>query len=64
MVTLRDSRRNIVLIGFMGCGKTTIGRHLASRLNFGFTDTDSLIETRIGGSIPEYFATHGEEAFR
>lgn len=64
MVTLRDSRRNIVLIGFMGCGKTTIGRHLASRLDFGFTDTDSLIETRIGGSIPEYFATHGEEAFR
>ncbi len=64
MVTLRGARRNIVLIGFMGCGKTTIGRHLASRLDFGFTDTDSLIETRIGGSIPEYFATHGEEAFR
>jgi shikimate kinase len=64
VVTLRDDKRNIVLIGFMGCGKTTIGRQLASRLDFGFTDTDSLIEARIGGSIPEYFASHGEPAFR
>ena len=52
MVTLRDDKRNIVLIGFMGCGKTTIGRQLASRLAFGFTDTEPLIEARIGGTIP------------
>jgi shikimate kinase len=64
MVTLRENRRNIVLVGFMGCGKTTIGRQLASRLDFGFTDTDALIEARIGSTIPEYFALHGEEAFR
>ncbi|MFM7187440.1 MAG: shikimate kinase [Armatimonadota bacterium] len=64
MVTLRDGKRNIVLIGFMGCGKTTIGRQLAGRLDFGFTDTDALIEARIGGSIPEIFASQGESAFR
>lgn len=64
MVTLRDQRRNIVLVGFMGCGKTTIGRQLASRLDFGFTDTDALIEARIGCSIPDYFVSHGEAAFR
>ena len=64
MVTLRDNYRNIVLIGFMGCGKTTIGRQLASRLEFGFTDTDALIEARIGVTIAEYFTKHGEDAFR
>lgn len=64
MVTLRDDKRNIVLIGFMGCGKTTIGRQLASRLDFGFTDTDALVEARIGESIPDYFASQGEPAFR
>lgn len=64
MATLRDDNRNIVLIGFMGCGKTTIGRQLASRLDFGFTDTDALIEARIGTSIPDFFASHGEPAFR
>ena len=48
----------------MGCGKTTIGRQLAARLEFGFTDTDALIEARIGGTIPDYFSKHGEEAFR
>ena len=64
MVTLRDNKRNIVLIGFMGCGKTTIGRQLASRLEFGFTDTDALIEARIGVTIAEYFTKYGEDAFR
>lgn len=64
MVTLRDGKRNIVLIGFMGCGKTTIGRQLAARLDFGFTDTDALIEARLGESIPEYFTRCGESAFR
>ena len=64
METLRDDKRNIVLIGFMGCGKTTIGRQLASRLEFGFTDTDALVEARVGMSIPDYFSTHGEAAFR
>jgi shikimate kinase len=64
VVTLRDNKRNIVLIGFMGCGKTTIGRQLASRLEFGFADTDALIEARIGGPIAEYFTRFGEDAFR
>ncbi len=41
-----------------------MGRHLATRLGFGFTDTDALIEARIGCSISEYFASQGEDAFR
>ncbi len=55
---------NIILIGFMGAGKTTIGKELAYKLNYGFIDTDSLIEQFSGKSIEDIFATHGEESFR
>jgi shikimate kinase/nucleoside-diphosphate-sugar epimerase len=55
---------NIVLIGLMGSGKTTVGRIAAHILGFDFVDTDHLIVTGAGKSIPEIFATEGEEGFR
>ncbi|HOL37591.1 MAG TPA: shikimate kinase, partial [Rubrivivax sp.] len=47
-----------------GCGKSTVGRHLARQLGLRFVDADAEIERRIGMPIREYFAAHGEEAFR
>jgi shikimate kinase len=55
---------NIVLIGFMGCGKSSIGRRLAGRLGHEFLDSDELITARAGRSITEIFADEGEEQFR
>ena len=55
---------NIVLVGFMGSGKSTVGRMLARRLHFRFLDTDKLVEERAGMSIAEIFAQHGEADFR
>ena len=55
---------NIVLIGFMGCGKSSIGRRLASSIGYTFTDSDDLITERHGRSISEIFASQGEEIFR
>jgi shikimate kinase len=54
----------ISLVGLPGGGKSTVGRHLARNLGVPFFDTDHLIEQRIGGSIRDYFATHGEDEFR
>lgn len=54
----------IYLIGFMGSGKSTLGRILANVLGFEFVDLDELFEQRFGRPIPEYFAREGEEAFR
>jgi shikimate kinase len=51
------------LVGFMGCGKSTIGRKLARKLNYRFVDTDELI-VRAHGAISEIFANEGEAAFR
>jgi shikimate kinase len=58
------ARTNIVLIGFMGSGKSSVGRLIAQRLGFHFTDTDRLIVERTGLSIADIFATQGETAFR
>lgn len=58
-----DPRANVVLTGFMGTGKTTIGLVLAVRLGFEFVDTDAVIESD-HGPIPEIFAEHGESHFR
>ena len=56
---------NIILIGFMGCGKSSIGRRLASRLGHSFLDSDELIIEAAGGrSISDIFAKEGEERFR
>jgi shikimate kinase len=55
---------NIVLIGFMGCGKSSIGRRLANRLGHEFIDSDELIVSQAGRSISEIFAEEGEERFR
>ncbi|MDD1698664.1 MAG: shikimate dehydrogenase, partial [Methanoregula sp.] len=59
-----NEMRRIVLTGFRGTGKTEIGRILASRLNVPFIDTDDLIETKTGRSIPDIFHDEGEERFR
>lgn len=55
---------NIVLVGPMGAGKSTVGRYLASRLSYHFVDTDHLIEERTGADIPWIFDVEGEAGFR
>jgi shikimate kinase len=54
----------IFLIGFMGSGKTTLGKQLASRLGYQFIDNDHLIEDQTGMTIAEFFTSHGESKFR
>jgi len=55
---------NIILVGFMGTGKSTIGRSLSQTLSYPVIDTDQLIEKQQGRSIPEIFEEEGEDAFR
>ena len=55
---------NIFLTGFMGCGKSTIGELLASRLQWSFYDLDAQIETGMGKTVREIFTTVGETEFR
>lgn len=57
-------RNNYILIGYMGCGKSTIGKKLSAILNLKFFDTDAWIEGRQGMTISEIFATKGELFFR
>jgi hypothetical protein len=57
-------RRSIVLVGLMGCGKTSVGRKLAQRLWLPFVDADEEIERAANKSIPEIFEEHGEPYFR
>lgn len=54
----------VVLVGFMGAGKTTVGRLLARRLGWSFLDTDGLVEERFGLPVGAVFAQLGEPAFR
>lgn len=61
---LRNQMENLVLIGMPGCGKSTIGRMLAARLNMKFMDADAEIETLSGMTIPQIFAESGESEFR
>jgi shikimate kinase len=56
--------RHLVLTGFMGAGKSTIGRLLAARLQWDFLDLDAHLEARTKATIPELFARHGEAHFR
>ncbi|WP_209344261.1 shikimate kinase [Flavonifractor sp. AGMB03687] len=57
-------RDNVVLIGMMGCGKSTVGKLLAEALDFAFVDTDQYIEEALGRTIPDIFAKEGEAFFR
>ena len=54
----------IALVGMPGCGKSTVGRHLARQLGWRFLDSDHEIERQIGGSIRTFFEQQGEVAFR
>jgi shikimate kinase len=56
--------RRLVLTGFMGAGKSTIGRLLAARIDWSFLDLDAHLEARTGATIPQLFERHGEAHFR
>ncbi len=60
---LEKKMRNIILIGMPGCGKSTVGKLLAKRLDRPFFDSDAELTKKIG-SVPEFIKKHGEEAFR
>ena len=55
---------HVAFVGLPGSGKSTVGRHLARRLDRPFRDSDEVIERRIGTSIREFFEREGEESFR
>ena len=59
-----DRPSRVVLVGFMGSGKSSVGRHLARRLGYRFEDMDRRIEERAGRTIADIFRDDGEEAFR
>jgi len=59
-----STKRNIVITGFMGTGKTSVGRELARRLGRKFVDMDEVLVKRLGTSIGEVFRQHGEGLFR
>ena len=56
--------QRIVLVGFMGCGKSTVGAELARRLGWGFRDLDRWIEEKHGLTVAQIFRRHGEAFFR
>jgi shikimate kinase len=62
--TNTDTRQRVYLIGFMGSGKTTRGKELASLWKYTFIDLDERIAQEAGMSIPDIFKHHGEAAFR
>lgn len=64
MNELESPPKNIVLIGFMGSGKSTVGRELHQRLGYPLVDMDQVLEQRAGKSITAIFEQEGEEAFR
>ena len=59
-----NTKPNLYLVGFMGTGKSTVGRQVAQRLGMVFVDSDHAIEKEQGRSIPSIFETEGEAAFR
>src|SRR5438093_11367521 len=66
LATVRDQRQihNLALIGFMGTGKSSVGRLVAAQLHFDFVDTDQMIERRTGKKITDIFGELGEPGFR
>lgn len=61
---MKTRTKTIVLAGAMGCGKSTLGTHLARRLNRPFLDIDAQVATEAAMTIPEIFEKHGEQHFR
>ncbi len=60
----RKQPKNIFLVGFMGAGKTTVGRILARKLGYRYCDADKVIETKAGKTVSDIFSAFGEEYFR
>ena len=63
-MTAARSIHNLALVGFMGSGKSVVGRQVADALHFAFLDTDRVIEARAGKTVSEIFQQDGEPAFR
>ena len=61
---MKLNQHKIFLLGFMGCGKSTLGKKLANKLGFHFFDLDKCIEEKVQMSITDIFKTKGEEQFR
>jgi shikimate kinase len=61
---VKKSKPNLYLVGFMGVGKSALGRRLARELGYRFIDSDHEIELKAGKKIPQIFASEGEPAFR
>lgn len=61
---MKLNQHKIFLLGFMGCGKSTLGKKLANKLGFQFFDLDKCIEEKVQMSITDIFKTKGEEQFR
>ena len=61
---MRQLSANVVLVGFMGTGKSAVGRVIAQKLEFHFIDTDDVIEQTSKAKISDIFAEHGEDYFR
>jgi shikimate kinase len=61
---MRDGGQAIVLIGFMGAGKSSVGRRLEKSTGFPRFDTDEMIAAKFGLSVPRIFEVHGEDVFR
>ncbi len=61
---IMSARENVALIGFMGTGKSSIGRIIARKLNWNFFDIDQLVVAQTGAEIAEIFAAEGEDFFR
>ena len=62
--TVKQLNRSIVLIGMMGAGKSSVGACLRRQTGLGLLDTDEIVASNFGMSIPEIFAKHGEKKFR
>jgi shikimate kinase len=63
-LTVTGIDKSIVLVGIMGAGKSSVGACLCQRTGLGLFDTDAMVASNFGMSIPEIFAEHGEEKFR
>ncbi|MGB3729646.1 MAG: shikimate kinase, partial [Thermodesulfobacteriota bacterium] len=64
MTENKIKHKNIFLVGFMGAGKSTVGKILADKIGYGYYDADKFIEEQAGTTITQIFAEHGEPYFR